>query len=120
MTTGKTELPSIAGELAPRRRVDLKAIRPASIDDDAIERNSRALGSEWGASTSLASPEKTTPLASLRIVVPDYLDRALARDAAEQRVTKQYLVMKALRAAGYHIAESDLVEDKRKAKKRKV
>ena len=118
--TAKPELPSIAAELAPRRRVDLKALRPAGIDDDAVERNSRALGSEWGASTSLASPEEATPLASLRIVVPDYLDRALARDAAEQRVTKQYLVMKALQGAGYQIAEADLVEDKRKVKKRRM
>ena len=118
--TAKPELPSISEELAPRRRVDLKAIRPAGIDDDVVERNSRVLGSEWGASTNLASPEESTPLASLRIAVPEYLDRTLARDAAEQRVTKQYLVLKALQAAGYQINESDLVEDKRKAKKRKL
>lgn len=117
--TAKTELPSISDELTPRRRVDLKAIRPARIDDEEVDRNSRALGSEWGASTSLADPEQATPLASLRINVPEYLDRALARDSVEQRVTKQYLVLKALQAVGYQINEADLVEDKRKAKKRR-
>jgi hypothetical protein len=49
---------------------------------------------------------------------PDYLDRELALKAVDQRVTKQYLVMKALQAAGYKLDDADLVEDKRKQKKR--
>jgi hypothetical protein len=121
-------LPPIDDELkGERKRVDLKAIRPKGDADDAtIEKNSRLLGNEWGASTSLqraqsptsAQPVARAPVASLRIEVPVYLDDALTRESAEKRVTKQYLVLTALRQAGYRIGDSDLVADKRKARRR--
>lgn len=111
------ELPSIDDDLAPRKRVDLRAIQPHKQADHMVEENSRRLGDEWGAQTSLERPTLKTPLASLRIEVPDYLDRDLAVRAAEQRVTKQYLVMKALQEAGYRIDPLDLVADKRKVKR---
>ena len=121
-------LPPIDDELRGReRRVDLKAIRQKGDADDAtIEENSRLLGNEWGASTSLqrtqppVSPPSVAraPVASLRIEVPVYLDDALTREAAEKRVTKQYLVLTALRQAGYRIDDADLVADKRKARGR--
>jgi hypothetical protein len=120
----KAALPSIGDELAPRKRVDLKSIKSADVDDAEVTENSRKLGTEWGAQTSLTprpEPEAErpkVPLASLRIEVPDYLDRELALKAVDQRVTKQYLVMKALQAAGYKVDDADLVEDKRKQKKR--
>ena len=120
----KEALPSIGDDLAPRKRVDLKSIKSADVDDAAVTENSRKLGTEWGAQTSLSpTPEPEierlkVPLASLRIEVPDYLDRELALKAVDQRVTKQYLVMKALQAAGYKLDDADLVEDKRKRKKR--
>ena len=85
------ELPSIDDDLAPRKRVDLRAIQPRKQADQMVEENSRRLGDEWGAQTSLERPTFKTPLASLRIEVPDYLDRELAMRAAEQRVTKQIL-----------------------------
>ncbi len=124
--TSKT-LPPIDDELKGRgRRVDLKAIRQKGDADDAtIEENSRLLGNEWGASTSLqlvqpvaASPVTRAPVASLRIEVPVYLDDALTREAAEKRVTKQYLVLTALRKAGYYIDDADLIADKRKVRGR--
>ena len=120
----KGALPSIGDDLAPRKRVDLKSIKSADVDDAAVAENSRKLGTEWGAQTSLSpTPEPEierpkVPLASLRIEGPDYLDRELALKAVDQRVTKQYLVMKALQAAGYKLDNADLVEDKRKQKKR--
>ena len=123
--TSKT-LPPIDDELRGReRRVDLKAIRQRGDADDAtIEENSRLLGNEWGASTSLqrvqpsaAPPITRAPVASLRIEVPVYLDDALTREAAEKRVTKQYLVLTALRKAGYRIDDTDLVADKRKVRR---
>lgn len=110
----KNSLPPLDDELTPRRRVDLRSIRTRGSDDEAIERNSRILGGEWGAQTSLDVPRQKTPTASLRIEVPEYLDRELALNAAEQRVTKQYLVVDALRRAGYHVDEADLVTDRRK------
>jgi hypothetical protein len=123
--SNKSALPPIDADLEhPRQRVDLKAIRPKGQADDAtIEENSRRLGSEWGASTSLQppAPEPTAvraPLASLRIEVPAYLDDELTQKAASQRVTKQYLVLTALRQAGYHIDDADIVADKRKARRK--
>jgi hypothetical protein len=121
-------LPPIDDELrGERRRLDLKAIRPKGGADDAtVEENSRLLGNEWGASTSLqrtqqpasVPPVLRAPVASLRIEVPVYLDNELTREAAEKRVTKQYLVLTALRQAGYRIDDADLVADKRKARRR--
>ncbi len=123
----KPNLPSITSDLAPRRRLDLKAIRSAQVDDSEVAENSRKIGAEWGAQTSLeTTPEKAqvklaprakTLLASLRIEVPDYLDRELAFKAVEMRCTKQHLVVKALRDAGYRVDDADLVEDKRKTKR---
>jgi hypothetical protein len=125
--TSKT-LPPIDEELkGERKRIDLKAIRPKTDADDAtIEENSRRIGNEWGASTSLqrVQPSASAPavaraaVASLRIEVPVYLDDELTREAAAKRVTKQYLVLTALRQAGYRIDDADLVADKRKTRRR--
>ncbi len=103
-------LPRIDDELEPKKRVDLRSIRPNGGDDATIDENSRRLAGEWLGG-------QKTPLASLRIEVPEYLDRELAMRAAERRVTKQYLVMQALRDAGYRVEEQDLVTDKRKKRK---
>jgi hypothetical protein len=121
--SAKPALPPIDAELEhPRKRVDLKSIRPkATADDETVEENSRRLGSEWGASTTLKPPpqsEPVPPLASLRVEVPAYLDDELTQKAAAQRVTKQFLVLTALRQAGYHIRDADLVADKRKARRK--
>ncbi len=118
----KPVLPPLNDDLTPRKRLDLKSIKPSAVEDQFVIDNSRKIGSEWGAQTSLAPEpfEQSKPvLASLRVEVPEYLDRELAIKAAEQRVTKQYLVMKALQAAGYQLNDTDLVEDKRKAKARR-
>lgn len=117
----KPALPSLDDDLVPRKRLDLKALKSSVVDDESVAENSRRIGLEWGAQTSLARApvEQSKPiLASLRIEVPEYLDRELAVTAAEQRVTKQFLVMKALQAAGYRLDETDLVEDKRKTKRK--
>jgi|SRR5271163_4788464 len=113
----KPALPSISEDLTPRKRVDLRAIRPVHVDDEVVAQNSQQIGKEWGVRSGEATQAKV-PLASLRIEVPEYLDRELAFKAVEQRVTKQFLVVKALQAAGYRVDDADLVEDKRKAKRR--
>ena len=62
--TSKPAFPSIDHELAsqPRPRLNLRALKPREAMDDAVvEANSRQLGKQWGASTTLASesdPEK--------------------------------------------------------------
>jgi hypothetical protein len=42
----------------------------------------------------------------------------LAVAAAERGVTKQYLILEALQAKGYPVDDSDLIEDKRKVRRR--
>jgi hypothetical protein len=114
----KPALPALDDELEPRRKVDLRSIQPKAVTDDAtVEENSRRLGNQWGAQTTLEPQRTKTPLASLRIEVPEYLDRELALKAAQDRVTKQYLVLQALRQAGFRVEPEDLVADKRKAKR---
>ena len=70
------------------------------------------LASEWGAVTTVPSPKPV--IASLRLEIPEYLDRQLAQAAFDQRVTKQFLVIQALKAAGFSVDAADLVPDKRK------
>lgn len=123
--TSKPAFPSIDHELAsqPRPRLNLRALKPREAMDDAVvEANSRQLGKQWGASTTLASesdPEKEatrSAIASLRLEIPAYLDHELTMAAAQARVTKAFLVMTALKKAGYRVDPSDLVPDRRKAR----
>lgn len=114
------DLPPLTDDLAPKKKVDFSALRIVAKDDAAIEENSRALGKSWGAQTRLADPSPAAhaaPRASLRIEVPDYLDRALAFKAVELRTTKQFLVIKALADAGFAVEPADLVEDRRRKKR---
>jgi hypothetical protein len=117
----KPALPPIDAELAgqPRQRLDLRALtRGPALDDAQIDANSRTLGARWGASTSLEpAAAAAVPFASLRLEVPAYLDQALTVKAAEQRVTKAFLVMTALAQAGYPVAPADLVPDRRKTRR---
>lgn len=132
MTRGRAALPPIDQDLAQtaRPRLDLRALRqPPQADDAVIDANSRTLGARWGASTSLAAsgaaPGEAPPApppappASLRLEIPVYLDQALTLKAAQERVTKSFLVMTALAQAGYPIEATDLVPDRRKARGRK-
>lgn len=120
----KTALPSIDNELAPvpRQRVDLKGLRPREpMADEAVEANSRAIGEKWGASTQLPRIEKMAvlaPVTSIRGYIPQYLDDELSVKAAERRVTKTFLIMEALAKAGYHLEESDLVQDRRRSRQK--
>ncbi len=102
-----TELPEIDLEL---RRPNLKSIRQV-VPDEEVERHARKLGADWAG-------EGKQPLASLRVEIPKYVDKLLAVAAAEREVTKQYLVLEALQAKGYPVDPSDLIEDKRKVKRR--
>lgn len=54
--------------------------------------------------------------ASLRLMIPTYLDNQLTQIAARKRVTKRFLILKALSEAGYHLEKEDLVADKRRVR----
>src|SRR3954466_8416560 len=121
-----TEYPPIKDELRqdrkPRLDVSLKP-RP-ELPDEAIAANSRAIGERYGSAPSLPPPapvveppKPPAPLTSVRFDCPDYLDKELSIKAAEQGVTKTYLILQALGHAGYRLDEVDLVKDRRRLRK---
>jgi hypothetical protein len=107
---------------ARKPRLDLALPPRADVADEAVEAHSREIGGRWGATTQIQpSPEPEeppAPLVSVRFDCPDYLDRAVSVKAAEQGVTKTFLILSALKVAGYEISNRDLVADRRKFKKR--
>jgi hypothetical protein len=113
-----SDFPPINDELRPKLRLKRNDDRPQN--DEEVEQNSRRIGEKWGAATRLEQEEELPPLApvvSIRGYIPDYLDNELAIKAAERRVTKTFLMMEALQKAGYRVAEHDMVQDRRKAKR---
>ncbi|MBV9577400.1 MAG: hypothetical protein JO057_02295 [Chloroflexi bacterium] len=119
------KLPSIADEIRPpSKKIALNLKPKEEISDDDVAARSREIGERWGASTQLApaprapEPQKpAAPLTSVRFDAPDYLDRELSVRAAEQGVTKTYLILRALGDAGFRLDEVDLVKDRRRWKK---
>ena len=57
-----------------------------------------------------------TRYASFRVDLPEYLDQELTERSARERATKTYLIMDALRRAGYTVKPEDLVADRRKTR----
>lgn len=110
----------LAEEIRQAGRPKLNLTMPPRPDlpDEAIESRSRKIGEKWGATTQIAAGhaegEPTAPLISVRFDCPDYLDRAISVDAAGQNCTKTYLILNALKKAGYEIRDVDLVIDRRK------
>lgn len=116
-----TKLPSINDEIRqPAKRLSL-ALKPREdITDDAVAARSQEMGQLWGSSTQIAikeAPAPTAPLTSVRFDCPDYLDKELSIKAAEQGVTKTYLILKALGGSGYRLEDVDLVKDRRRLKR---
>jgi hypothetical protein len=109
---------------ARKPRLDLALPPRPDMPDEAVEARSRELGEKWGATTQMVSSasieqeELTAPLISVRFDCPDYLDRAVSIDAATQNVTKTFLILKALKTAGYDIKDVDIVADRRKARRK--
>jgi hypothetical protein len=108
---------------AARPKRDLILPPRPDLPDTAVEMRAREIGEKWGAATQMASTaqpvrEPTAPLISVRFDCPDYLDTAISVKAAEQNVTKTYLILRALKEAGYELRDVDLVVDRRKARRR--
>ena len=116
----------LADEIREARKPKLNLSLPprANIPDDAVDAHTREIGGRWGATTQIPSTsvpeprEDTAQLISVRFDCPDYLDRQISVLAAEQNVTKTYLILKALKLAGYELKEVDLVVDRRKTRRR--
>ncbi len=113
-----TKLPAITDEIRQAAtRVDVKLKPRAELPDDVVESRSREIGEKWGSATHIQPPPEPVPkapLTSVRFDAPDYLDRELSIKAAEQGVTKTYLILKALGDAGYRLDDADLIKDRRR------
>ena len=142
MTRGRaSEIPPATDELlaAGQRKVgegrlNLRSLRPAGIDDDETERNVEEITQTYGAHAQIppAKPARLQPVpaetdaaapamrrsrfASFRVDLPEYLDQELTMRSARDRATKTYLIMDALRRAGYTVKPEDLVADRRKTR----
>jgi hypothetical protein len=108
---------------AARPKRDLALPPRPDLPDRTVETRAREIGEKWGAATQMVSsaqpePEPIAPLISVRFDCPDYLDTAISVKAAEQNVTKTYLILRALKEAGYELRDVDLVVDRRKARRR--
>lgn len=120
MTADGSKFGSIGDELdaaARARRPDLTKLRSRELPDEVAESNARQIGATYGAATSLEPAP--APIASLRLEIPAYLDDQLRIRAAEEEVSKTYLVLSALSAAGFTVHPADLVADRRKARSRR-
>lgn len=122
-------------------RLNLRALRPAGIDDAETERHVAEITQSYGAHAQIppakegvpaapppapisapveASPApvllRRTRYASFRIDLPEYLDQELTMRSARDRATKTYLIIEALHRAGYTVKPEDLVADRRKTR----
>lgn len=79
--------------------------------------NVTALHQEKGRDKKLKKSELTAPTHRLPIDLPDYLHRAIKKDAADKGKTAKHIVMRALKDAGYTIRDIDLSEDGRRVQK---
>lgn len=114
-----------------------KAFQPLSTDDldTKIETLAREKGvgamvkpakSEQGPSAPHPLPTDDLPQASasplrgprkaLSLDVPDYVWTELKIRAAHRQTSVRHIVLTALRAEGFHVAESDMIEDGRRAR----
>ena len=127
----KDPFPAIVDEIrqGPKPKLDL-SLKPRSVPEEAIEKGARAIGEKWGSVTSMPLREPDpTPAAepvvldrskwpSVRFECPPYLDRELTVTAAQRGHTKTYLILKLLADAGFTVHSEDLIEDKRRLRKK--
>jgi hypothetical protein len=138
----RAEIPPATDELlaAGQRKVgegrlNLRALKPAGIDDVETERHVEEITHSYGAHAQIApkkdrvsaeakpaaatpspAPTRRTRYASFRVDLPEYLDQELTERSARDRATKTYLIMEALHRAGYTVKPEDLVADRRKTR----
>ncbi|WP_120010652.1 hypothetical protein [Teichococcus vastitatis] len=126
-----TKFPPITDEIRQAgKKVELNLKPRPELPDESIEANSRSIGERYGSNTQITAeavrptlrpsappPPQMAPLTSVRFDCPNYLDKELAVRAAEEGVTKTYLILKALGAAGFRLDSADLVKDRRRIRR---
>jgi len=98
-----------------------KTVLPLDDDDDDIlaQRISETAKQQGIPSLTPTTAPSPAPVASgarrpIKVEVSDELFDALTIAAAQQRVTKRYLILSALRDAGYPVTDADFMEDGRR------
>ena len=93
-------------------------------DDLEVQRRVEELAKQQGVPS--LSPTSVAPIArsvgqthSFRADLPAHIFDALAIEAARRRVTKRYLLLEALRQAGFPVRDDDLAEDGRRIRGRR-
>ncbi|MEI7607482.1 MAG: hypothetical protein WCJ64_08860 [Rhodospirillaceae bacterium] len=89
-----------------------------SLDDDddvaLAERITRTAKQQGIPSLTPPTQEGAKGRRPIKIEVSDHLFEALTIAAAQQRVTKRFLVLSALRGAGFSVEAEDFLEDGRR------
>lgn len=102
--------PALPDLRSPAREADDRA------SDDAIKSRLRVAARDLGFGApvggSPAPARAATP--SIQLVVPDYLFEEMGVKAVRRRVTKRFLILEALAAAGYRVEADDMEEDGRR------
>jgi hypothetical protein len=83
------------------------------IDVVAREKGLPSLTPELAKNNEALEPRSMKPI---KLMVPDYLFRELSMNAADRGVTKKFLILKALQAAGYRVEPEDMEEDGRRVR----
>jgi hypothetical protein len=85
--------------------------------DDVLKRRLRVAARGLGFGESAGNPAAAairTATRSIQLVVPEYLFEEMGVKAVRRRVTKRFLILEALAAAGYRVEPSDMDEDGRR------
>ena len=88
-----------------------------SLDDDDDELLAERIGQtarQQGIPSLTPPPKGNGPRRPIKIEVSEALFEALTIAAAQQRVTKRYLILSALRNGGFPVDSADFLEDGRR------
>lgn len=95
-----------------------KTVLPLDDDDDALAQRISETAKQQGIPSLTPAPVVASAPSGTRrpikVEVSDELFDALTIAAAQQRVTKRYLILSALREAGYPVTDADFMEDGRR------
>ncbi|AWK88588.1 hypothetical protein [Azospirillum thermophilum] len=92
---------------------------PLDDDDDVLAQRIAETATQRGIPSLTPAPAAPSPASAgtrrpIKIEVSDPLFEALTVAAAKQKVTKRYLILSALRDAGYPVEDTDFQEDGRR------
>lgn len=84
------------------------------VDDKDLDDYAKARGVPVLTQATPRPVKPHAPFETIRTDVPDYLAQAMRMEAAKQRCTLRYLILKALKADGWKINDEDIIEDGRR------